>query len=165
MSAGIRRVTTAWAVASLGSGLPSTLCSLVAKGDLLAATRAAGTLVPGWRHRPNVAGGVVAHAGISTFWTAIFVVIGRRRRWSWSSGAVAGSVIAALDLGLVGRRYPHIAALPRRPQWLDHLAFGALLGGMLGRPVRREAARGAAAREDVEDRAGAGARRQVPAIP
>ncbi len=42
-------------------------------------------------------------------------------------GAVAGLVIAALDLGVIGRRYPEIRALPRVPQVLDHVAFGVLV--------------------------------------
>lgn len=160
MSVGIRQVMTAWAAAALGSGLPSTVCSLAARDDFLGATRAAGTLVPGRRLRPNMLGGVVAHAGISTLWTAVFVAIGRMRRWTWWSGAVAGLGIAALDLELIGRRYPHIAALPRLPQWLDHVAFGALLGAMLGRPAGRHVHN-----RPVHSEAAAASRRQVPAIP
>ena len=43
-------------------------------------------------------------------------------------GALAGLAIAALDLGLVGRRFPRIAALPLLPQLADHAAFGAIAG-------------------------------------
>jgi hypothetical protein len=46
-------------------------------------------------------------------------------------GGVAGLVIAAIDLEVVGRRHPAIRALPRVPQWLDHVAFGAIVGGLL----------------------------------
>ena len=35
---------------------------------------------------------------------------------------------AALDLGVVARRYPAIRALPQGPQWADHLLFGAVVG-------------------------------------
>ena len=51
-------------------------------------------------------------------------VIGRR-------GALAGVAITALDLGLVGRRLPRIAALPLLPQLADHVAFGAIAGHLL----------------------------------
>jgi hypothetical protein len=41
--------------------------------------------------------------------------------------------IATVDLGLVGRRFPAIAALPTLPQVADHIAFGAVLGFALAR--------------------------------
>ncbi len=41
--------------------------------------------------------------------------------------------VAALDLELAGRRHPAIRALSRGPQWLDHLAFGAVVGAFSGR--------------------------------
>jgi hypothetical protein len=40
-------------------------------------------------------------------------------------------VIAAVDLKIAGRRYPAIQELPQVPQWLDHVAFGAIVGAML----------------------------------
>jgi hypothetical protein len=55
----------------------------------------------------------------------------RRHAAVW--GAVAGLAIAALDLGVVGRRVPAIRELPQGPQWADHVAFGALVGWSLGR--------------------------------
>jgi hypothetical protein len=78
--------------------------------------------------------------------------------------------IAALDLELIGRRYPHIAALPRLPQWLDHMAFGALLGAMLGRPAspdvrNRRVHNRHAHNRPVHSEAAAASRHQVPAIP
>ncbi|SDU61852.1 hypothetical protein [Jiangella alkaliphila] len=105
---GLARTVRVAAVAAVLSGLPSTACAVAAGGDVLAATRAAGTLLPGRRSRPSVAGGV-------------------------AGGLAAGAAIAALDLELVGRRYPAIRALPRGPQWLDHLAFGAVVGAFSGR--------------------------------
>ncbi|SMC54760.1 hypothetical protein SAMN05661093_00513 [Kibdelosporangium aridum] len=42
-------------------------------------------------------------------------------------GAVAGLMIAILDLEIIGRRYPAIRDLPRIPQYLDHMLFGALV--------------------------------------
>jgi hypothetical protein len=49
----------------------------------------------------------------------------------------AGAAIAALDLGLVARRFPAIRALPQAPQWADHLMFGAVLGAVLDRQDQR----------------------------
>ena len=125
------RPIAAGAVAAAFSGAPSTAWALARGNDPLAAARAAGTLVPGQRHRPNLLGGVAAHLAISAVWTSAFAVAGRRWRWNAASGAVAGLAIAALDLGVVGRRYPAIAALALGPQLADHAAFGALLGGSL----------------------------------
>jgi hypothetical protein len=44
--------------------------------------------------------------------------------------------IAALDLVLLGRFFPPIAALPQGRQWADHLAFGLSVGVVL-RATRR----------------------------
>ena len=122
-------------VAAAFSGVPSTAWAIVRGRDPLGAARAAGTLVPGCRRRPNLVGGVAAHLVISAVWTIAFAFVAGRRRQDWSaaSGAAAGLAIAALDLGVVGRRYPAIAALPVGPQLADHAAFGALLGGAMRR--------------------------------
>jgi hypothetical protein len=52
-------------------------------------------------------------------------------------GVCAGAAIAALDLGLIGRRFARIRALPLAPQVADHLAFGAVVGVVLS--ARRRA--------------------------
>jgi hypothetical protein len=44
---------------------------------------------------------------------------------------LAGLAIAALDLGVLGRRVPRIRALPLLPQVLDHVAYGATVGAVL----------------------------------
>ena len=126
------RPTAAGVVAATFSGVPSTTWAVVTGDDPLRAARAAGTLLPGRRHRPSLVGGVVAHVAISVVWTGVFAVLDRRVRWNAGSGAAAGLAIAALDLGVIGRRYPAIAALPIGPQLADHAAFGALLGGAMG---------------------------------
>ena len=102
------------------SGVPSTAWTVLTRGDVLASTRAAGTLLPGGR--PSVARGLVAHVAISTFWWAVL----RPLRGRPLAGAVAGLGIAAVDLGVVGRRVPAIQALAQPPQVADHAAFGAL---------------------------------------
>jgi hypothetical protein len=47
------------------------------------------------------------------------------------TGALAGLAIAALDLGVAGRRFPRIPALPVLPQLADHAAFGAVAARLL----------------------------------
>jgi len=40
-------------------------------------------------------------------------------------------VVAALDLGVIGKRFPRVRALPLVPQLADHAAFGAIAGRLL----------------------------------
>jgi hypothetical protein len=133
-----RRVVLAGVAAGVLSGIPSTVHALVTGGDPLRATRAAGTLVPGRRERPGVVAGVAVHVLVSAGWTTVLAAVDRRRRLGPLGGAVAGSLIAALDLEILGRGHPQIRSLPRLPQWLDHLAFGAIVGALLN---YRESAR------------------------
>lgn len=106
-------------VAAVLSGVPSTVHAVATGGDPLRATKAAGSMVGG-----GAASGVVVHLVVSAWWT---FVLARLRVRGVLGGAVAGLVIAALDLGVIGRRYPEIRALPRVPQVLDHVAFGVLV--------------------------------------
>jgi hypothetical protein len=118
----------ATATAALLSGVPSTVHALATGADPLAATRAAGTVLPGGR--PGLVRGALSHVGISAFWGGVLAgVLPRRRTALW--GAVAGLGIAGLDLGLIGRRFPAIRALPAIPQVADHVAFGAIVGALL----------------------------------
>ncbi|MFJ7219876.1 hypothetical protein [Amycolatopsis sp. NPDC098790] len=130
----IRRAIRAGAVAAVASGIPSTTHALLTGRDVLAATRAAGTLLPGRRDRPGIAAGLVAHVLVSTGWTAVLAAIARRHRLGLLRGAAAGLGIAALDLCVAGRAYPAVRALPRAPQVLDHVVFGAVAGALLDRP-------------------------------
>jgi hypothetical protein len=139
-----RSVVRAAALAGALSGAPSTLHALARRRDPLAASRAAGTLLlpaeeATWR---LVLAALATHGALSLGWTAVLArVLPARRTAAW--GAVAGLAIAALDLGVVGRRLPPMRALPQAPQWADHLAFGALVGWALGRH-RADRAPGAA---------------------
>lgn len=128
----------AGAVAAVVSGIPSTVHAVLTGGDVLAATRAAGTLLPGRRDRPGVLAGLVAHTAVSTAWTCVLAAAARHHRLGAGGGAVAGLVIAALDLGIAARAYPAVRALPRGPQILDHLVFGAVTGTLLDRPQRTD---------------------------
>lgn len=124
-------------VAAAVSGAPSTAYALATRRDPLEATRAAGTLlVPG--DAPafvQVVAAAPVHLGLSFFWTAVLErSLPRRNRAAW--GAVAGLAIAALDLGVVGRRYPAIRRLPLPPQLADHALFGAVAGALTPRPDR-----------------------------
>ena len=105
------------------------MVALVRGDDVLAATRAAGTLVPGRRDRPGVVAGIAVHAVLTLWWTAVLRAALRRvgGRAGIGVGALGGAAIAALDL-TAGRRCPAVRALPQVPQWADHLAFGALVG-------------------------------------
>ena len=118
----------AWAAAL--SGIPSTVHALATGRDPLEALYAAGTvLLPReTRHLRLAAAAVPVHLALSVGWTVILDRAGARSP-GW--GAVAGLAIGALDLGVVGRRFPRIRALPLLPQLLDHAAFGAVAGRLL----------------------------------
>jgi hypothetical protein len=131
LSPSTRRLLTAGVTASLVSGVPSTAWALVTRDSPLAATRAAGTLLPGRRNQPSLIGGALAHFAISTLWITVLGLVDRRWRLNPVRGVAAALGIGALDLGIIGRRYPAIAALPQLPQWADHVVFGATLGTML----------------------------------
>lgn len=128
------RAVRAGAVAAVVSGIPSTVYALLAGDDVWAATRAAGTLLPGRRNRPGVAAGLIAHVAVSAFWTCVLAAATSRHRLGAGGGAAAGLAIAALDLGIAARAYPAVRALPHGPQILDHLVFGAVTGALLDRP-------------------------------
>jgi hypothetical protein len=72
----------------------------------------------------------VVHVIVSAWWAGVMAAVDRRRKLGVVGGAAVGLVIAAVDLGLVARRYPAIRELPMVPQVLDHVAFGAIVGGM-----------------------------------
>ncbi|MBW3546715.1 MAG: hypothetical protein KY452_01060 [Actinobacteria bacterium] len=128
----------AGAVAWASSGLPSTLHAVATGGDPLAPVQAAGTLLvaPESPVPALLAGGVIAHTGLSLGWATLLALV-LPERGTVLAGAAAGLLIAGLDLGVVGRRYPAIAALPTAVQVADHLAFGAVVGVVVRRRRRR----------------------------
>lgn len=122
----------AGAVAAVVSGAPSTLHAIATRTSPLEATLAAGTLLLPRERRPLalVLAAVPVHLALSLGWALLLAIaLPRRRTVSW--GAAAGLGIAALDLGVVGRRVPRIRALPQLPQVLDHVAYGAAVGAVL----------------------------------
>jgi hypothetical protein len=126
------RAVRAGAVAAVLSGAPSTLHAVATGRDPLAATLAAGSvLLPGESRRSRLlAAAVPVHLGLSFGWAVILDRVGVRTA---RAGVVAGLAIAALDLGILGRRVPRIRALPLVPQVADHAVFGAIVGRLLGR--------------------------------
>ena len=126
-------VAGCWAAAL--SGTPSTLHALATGRDPLAATKAAGAiLLPGsGRTLSLVLAAVPVHVGISLGWALVLDRAGVRDP---VRGAAAGLAIAALDLGVVGRRFGRIRSLPIGPQVLDHATYGAIVGLVLGRRRR-----------------------------
>lgn len=115
--------------------MPSTVWSLATGGDPLEPTLAAGSiLLPRETRRVRLAAAAVpVHLALSLGWA---IALDRLRTRTALSGAVAGIGIAALDLGVAGRLFPRIRALPLLPQVADHVAYGATVGFVLARRRR-----------------------------
>jgi hypothetical protein len=133
-----RDALVAGTVAAATSGLPSTVWTLARGGDVLDGARAAGRLLLPHERRtaPLLAAAVPVHLGLSIGWALALEALLPRRR-APLLGLLAGLGIAALDLGVVGRRLPAIRELEQPPQWLDHATYGLTVGIVL----RRRAAR------------------------
>lgn len=119
----------AGSVAALLSGAPSTVHAILTGGDPLEASLAAGTLLLPHERRPArlLAAAVPVHLTLSVGWAVVLAAAlphGRTVEWA----ALSGLGIAALDLGVVGRRFGRIRALPQLPQVADHLAYGVTVG-------------------------------------
>jgi hypothetical protein len=134
---GRRRIIEATAVAAVLSGAPSTLDALRRQRELRSAviyvrdaTRAVGTLVP--PGRPGFVRGAVIHVGISVLCgEALARTLPERHSTTW--GAAAGLALGVVNVGLIGRRFPAIAALPLVPQLADNVAFGAVFAFVVDR--------------------------------
>jgi hypothetical protein len=129
-----RRELRAALVAAAVSGIPSTTHALATGGDPLQATRAAGALVVGERapRRAQILAAAPVHLAVSLLWTVVLArTLPPARRPGY--GAAGGLAIAALDLGVIGRRNPAIRRLPLIPQLADHALFGAVVGALTGR--------------------------------
>jgi hypothetical protein len=98
----------------------------------MAATHAAGAMLIGPTSSEGAlfAAAAVVHAAVSAFWTAALVpLLPRQHTTLWAVMAIA--FVAVLDLRIIGLLFPEILALSFWPQFADHLAFGAVLGGVL----------------------------------
>jgi hypothetical protein len=79
---------------------------------------------------------VPVHVGISVAWGVVLErVLPDRGTVFW--GALAGGVIAAIDLRVPGRRAAAVRALSVFPQVVDHVVFGAVVGIYLRRRALR----------------------------
>jgi len=124
------------------SGAPSTAVTLLRGEGVLDGARAAGAIVLPRERRTAVllAAAVPVHLALSLGWAVVLArVLPPRRTAVW--GALAGLGIAALDLGVAGRRIAAIRALPQGRQWADHVAFGATVGLVLQRSTSWTSAR------------------------
>lgn len=113
---------------------PSTLHAFATGRDPLEATLAAGTIVLPHERRSArlLMAAAVTHGSVSLGW-GIVLAVGLPQRHPVFLGSVAGLAIAALDLGLVGRRIPRVRRLPLWPQLADHMVYGAVVGAVLRR--------------------------------
>ncbi len=139
-AASTKDISAAVAVAAVFSGLPSTVYAIATGRPILEATEAAGSMVLPRENRSAalVAAAIPLHLGLSAFWgTLIARTLPRRHPVAF--GAAAGAAIAALDLGVVGKLFPRIRALPQGAQVADHIAFGTLVAAVMS--GRREGQR------------------------
>jgi hypothetical protein len=133
-------VLAAGLVGAVVSGVPSTLCTLREGGDPLEGARALGrVLLPRARSTPLLlAAGAPVHLALSLGWAAVLGALPPRAEPLTCTAA--GLAVAGLDLALLGRFFPTIAALPQGRQWADHAAFGLSVGVVL-RATRTAASR------------------------
>jgi hypothetical protein len=130
-------VLAAGLAGAIVSGFPSTVWTLVERGDPLEGGRALGRVLLPREERTVVllAAGAPVHLALSLGWAGVLAAVLPPR--AEPVLATAGALgIAALDLGLLGRFFPPIAALPQARQWADHAAFGLSVGVVL-RATRR----------------------------
>lgn len=126
-----RDVVVAGAVGSLVGGVPSTVHALLTGGSVAEATLAAGTVIFRNERRPAVLVPAAAalHLALSLGWAAAVATVLPQRRMGvisvLAASCVIGAGIAVVDLGIVGRRYPRVRALPVFPQVADHIAYAA----------------------------------------
>jgi hypothetical protein len=119
-------------VAAVVSGVPSTLVTLARGEDLLESGRAAGSILLGERAPAPLllAAALPVHLGLSVGWAHVLAATVPRGR-ELPGCALGGLAIAALDLVVIGRRFPRGRTLPQGRQWADHLAFGLAVGAVL----------------------------------
>jgi hypothetical protein len=133
----VNRVIQAGLFAAVVSGAPSTVITLARGENVLAGAAAAGTmLLPRERRTlPLLAASVPVHLALSLGWAAVLDRALPRGREPLT-GILGGLAIAALDLGVIGRRVPAIRELPQGRQWADHVAYGLAVGAVLARRRR-----------------------------
>jgi hypothetical protein len=100
----------------------------------LRSSYAAGSLLVPDERRPGLvlAAAVPVHLTLSVGWALVLSAV-LPRRPGLATGAAAGLAIAALDLGVVGRRFERVRRLPVLPQLADHVAYGIVVAAVLRR--------------------------------
>lgn len=120
-----RDLLYAWLLATVLSGIPSTVWALLAGGDPMESTRAVGAMIgrPG-----SIATAALIHASVSLFWSLLlWLVLPYRHTLLWA--LLASAAIAVLDLRLIAPVFfPDVAALEFWPQFADHLMWGGCVG-------------------------------------
>ena len=119
------------------SGAPSTLNAFCRDRELRSvvvyirdATSAVGTLLP--PGRPGFVRGAIIHFLISAVCgEALARSLPEHDSVRW--GAAAGLAIGVVNVGIIGRRFPAIRALPLVPQLADNLAFGVVFALVVDR--------------------------------
>ena len=127
-------VVAAGLLAAAVSGVPSTVYALWRGRDPLEAALAAGTLLLPHERRPGrlLPAAAVTHVALSLGWAAVLArSLPERATVAWA--VPAGLAIAGLDLGVVGRHFDRIRALPQPPQVADHVAYAITVGAVLQR--------------------------------
>lgn len=134
MRSGLSDALIAGLAGAIGSAIPSTVVTLARREDLLEGGRAAGSLLLSREQRtlPLLAAAVPVHLALSLGWAVVLERALPRGREP-VTGVLGGLAIAALDLGVIGRRLPRIRALPQGRQWADHVAYGLAVGAVLAR--------------------------------
>ena len=130
----IRAGLVAGTAGAIVGGIPSTGYALATGRDPLEASYAAGALLLPHEERRGrlLVSAAVAHGAISLFWGLVLVRV-LPRRHPVLAGAAAGLAIAAVDLGIVGRRIEQVRRLPLGPQLADHAVYGAAVGAVIAR--------------------------------
>jgi len=133
-----RELLYAWLLATLLSGIPSTVYALLTGGDPLEATQAAAAML--LRSESSLIklllAATLVHAAVSLFWSVVlWLALPDRRTILWA--LLASAAIALVDLSVIAPAFfPEVAALAFWPQFADHLMWGACysVGLSLGRP-------------------------------
>ena len=130
-------VLQAGLVGAVVSGFPSTVWTLLEGGDPTEGGRALGKVVLPREERTLVlfVAGAPVHLALSLGWAGVLAAV-LPHHDELVYGALGGLAIAGLDLAVLGRFFPPIAALPQGRQWADHAAFGLSVGAVL-RATRR----------------------------
>ena len=119
-------------IGAVVSGVPSTVWTLLEGGDVVEGGRALGKVLLPREQRTLVLliAGAPVHLALSLGWAGVLAAV-LPEHDEPLVGLLGGLAIAGLDLAVLGRFFPPIAALPQGRQWADHAAFGLTVGAVL----------------------------------